>query len=622
MIGLLRKFLVPSRRLGTQCPREKLILYASFILALSTLTLRAETDSLDPTVLEAESQRIAVIDKAKNAVVAVFDAGGKGGGSGVVISPDGFALTNYHVVRPCGTAMKCGMADGKIYDAVVVGVDPTGDVALIQLFGRDDFPAAEIGDSDKAKQGDWVFAMGNPFLLATNLQPTATAGILSGTHRYQPPSGTLLEYTDCLQTDASINPGNSGGPLFDAQGRLIGINGRCSFEKRGRVSVGVGYAISINQIMNFLGDLKSGRIVDHATLGARVTDSEGRVTVAEILDTSDAYRRGLRYDDELVQFAGRHVGTPNAFKNILGIFPKGWRVPLGYRREGKQFDVLVRLPGLHGREELLKTMSGPTPEEIPPEKKKNPRDGKPKPGESPEPEKPELPIPGGEAAKEELPEIVKKHFEEKTGYVNYFYNRREQERLWNAWNGRSHLDNSRDAWLLTGESAGGGAYQLSIGDEGVNFKRPSSEEKWSAGDELNASLAPIGSGGMFPAIYLWRRLADEGFARFGEVYYVGQAPLPGREGLVDVLAGSHKGVDCRFYFDPADGRMLLLEMFPDNESDPCELHFSNYLELDGRDFPGRIEVRFGDELYGAISVIGFRREKQASEEEKKGGAEP
>ena len=75
--------------------------------------------------------------------------------------------------------------------------------------------------------------MGNPFLLATDFQPTATYGIVSATHRYQPPAATLLEYTDCIQTDASINPGNSGGPLFDMEGRLVGINGRCSFEKRG-----------------------------------------------------------------------------------------------------------------------------------------------------------------------------------------------------------------------------------------------------------------------------------------------------------------------------------------------------------------------------------------------------
>ena len=173
--------------------------------------------------------------------------------------------------------------------------------------------------------------MGNPFLLATDFQPTVTYGIVSATHRYQYPAGTLLEYTDCIQTDASINPGNSGGPLFDMEGRLVGINGRGSFEKRGRVNVGVGYAISINQIKNFLGCLRSGRIVDHANLNVRVTaDESGRVVVSDILEQSDAYRRGLRVDDEMVSFGGRPISTPNGFKNVLGIFPKGWRVPMSF----------------------------------------------------------------------------------------------------------------------------------------------------------------------------------------------------------------------------------------------------------------------------------------------------
>src|SRR6185503_5826956 len=164
------------------------------------------------------------------------------------------------------------------------------------------------------------------FLLATDFQPTVTYGIVSGTHRYQPPAGTLLEYADCIQTDAAINPGNSGGPLFNAKGDLIGINGRGSFEKRGRVNVGVGYAISINQIKHFLGYLKSGRIVDHATLGATVsTDKDGRVVIDDLLEDSDAYRRGLRYDDEVVAFGGREIRTVNAFKNVLGIYPNGWR---------------------------------------------------------------------------------------------------------------------------------------------------------------------------------------------------------------------------------------------------------------------------------------------------------
>jgi serine protease Do len=594
MSGRINKLLVVS------------ILYLSAVSPLHA----AETAAPDQAVLDAEASRIAVMDKAKNAVVAIFDSEGNGGGSGVVISPDGYALTNFHVVRPCGAAMKCGMADGKIYDAVVVGLDPTGDVALIKLFGREDFPAAEMGDSDQAKQGDWVFAMGNPFLLATNLQPTATYGILSGTHRYQPPAGTLLEYTDCLQTDASINPGNSGGPLFDAQGRLIGINGRCSFEKRGRVSVGVGYAISINQIKNFLGDLHSGRIVDHATLGARVTDSEGHVTIAEILESSDAARRGLQFDDELIGFAGRNISTPNGFKNILGIFPKGWSVPMSFRREGKKYDILVRLPGLHQPEELFKKTLGPGPEEVPPESKP-----KEKPGEKHAPGGLQLP---GMTSKPELPEIIKQHFEEKRGYANYFFNRLEQERLWKAWNSRTNLAMQNGEWLLSGELSGGGAFQLTLADDGITLKLPSSEQAWKPGDELNSSLMPVGSGGMFPAIYLWRRLAVEGFSRFGDVYYLGMAPLTGHGGLVDVLVGSHKGIDCRFYFDPADGRLLALEMFPDNESDPCEIYLSQYNQIDGRDLPSLMVVRYGNELFGSFSIHDFRIGKVGKDVEKSG----
>ena len=147
-----------------------------------------------PAVVEAENARIAAMDRAKNAVLAIFSPNGQGGGSGVVISPDGYALTNFHVTQPCGSWMRCGMADGRLYDAVLVGVDPVGDVALIKLFGRDDFLAAELADSDQVRPGDWAFAMGNPFLLATDFQPTVSYGIISGTHRYQFPSGTLLEY--------------------------------------------------------------------------------------------------------------------------------------------------------------------------------------------------------------------------------------------------------------------------------------------------------------------------------------------------------------------------------------------------------------------------------------------
>ncbi len=469
-------------------------------------------------VLEAEAQRIAAMSKAKDCVLAVFVPSGQGGGSGVVISPDGYALTNCHVVLPCGKHMQCGMADGKVYDAVLVGLDPTGDVALIKLFGRNDFPAAELADSDRLRVGDWVFAMGNPFLLATDFQPTVSYGIISGVHRYQFPSGTLLEYADCIQTDASVNPGNSGGPLFDAQGRLVGINGRCSFEKRGRVNVGVAYAISINQIKNFLGVLQSGRVVDHATLGALVDWDAGRVVVAEILESSDAYRRGLRNDDEIISFGGRAISSPNEFKNVLGIFPKGWRAPLGYRRDGKRHDVLVRLAGVHGEEELLQKAGGHPPAQPMPLPKPDDKPKKPAPGKGAKPPaeppakpaaKPKGKPPAGRPGRPELPlpEIVAKHFQEKHGFANYYFNALNQRRVWDAWNVATKLAGADGAWTLSGPLETGGQFRFQLTGGGASLKLPSTEINWTAGDELGTSLLPAHSGGLLPALYLWRRLA-------------------------------------------------------------------------------------------------------------------
>jgi serine protease Do len=582
---------------------------------------------VDPAVLKAEAERVAVIDRAKHAVLAIFSSSGAGGGSGVVISSDGYALTNFHVARPCGNAMKCGMPDGQLYDAVIVGFDPTGDVALIKLFGRDDFPHAQMADSDQVQVGDWAFAVGNPFLLAADFQPTVTYGIVSGVHRYQYPSGTLLEYTDCLQTDASINPGNSGGPLFDAQGRLTGIIGRASFDKRGRVNVGVGYAVSINQIKNFLGCLKSGRIVDHATLGALVAfDDQNRVVVSDILEDSDAYRRGLRYDDEIVSFGGRPVSTPNGFKNVLGIFPKGWRVPLSFRRDGGRHDVLVRLSGVHTQAELLEKTRGrrlslpmpiPEPGDDPESKKPRP-DGR-EPGDLPEPKEREpdnrpipihrpVPRPGhprpvpASPPKQPVPEIVKKHFEARRGYANYYFNRLNRDRVWDAWTALGDFASLDGTWTIRGPLDEGGEFRFELSDDGAAIKLPLVEHTWTAADEIGSSPAPPGSGGLLPALYLWRRLAVEGPGEFGEVHYLGTVPLAGHDGLVDVLVGIHGGVECRFLFDPGQGHLLAMEMFPEEHADPCEIYFLDYRELEGRRLPGRMEVRFGDEPYAVFQL--------------------
>ena len=134
----------------------------------------ARADDLPQALVKAQQARIDAIAKASRCAVGVFGPGSHGGGSGVVISADGYALTNYHVVQSCDAFMKCSMNDGNLYDAVIVGIDPTGDVALIKLLGRDDFPFATMADSDLVQQGEYCFAVGNPFLLATNFQPTVS----------------------------------------------------------------------------------------------------------------------------------------------------------------------------------------------------------------------------------------------------------------------------------------------------------------------------------------------------------------------------------------------------------------------------------------------------------------
>ena len=586
------------------------------LLAICMLALAAPVAAraeVAPKVLEAEAARVAAIEKMAASTLAIFsNAKGQGGGSGVVISADGYALTNFHVCNPwspSGPHFKCGMNDGKLYDAIIVGVDPVGDVALIKLLGRDDFPAAPLGNSDRVRAGDWCYTAGNPFLLATDFRPSIARGIVSGVGRYQYPAGTLLEYADCIQTDAAINPGNSGGPLFDAAGRVIGINGRGSFEKRGRVNVGVGYAISINQIKNFLGYLKSGRIVDHATLNANVApDDEGKVAVAEIIDTSDAYRRGLRYDDQILRFGDRRIGTVNAMKNVLGIYPKGWRVPLAFRRGTETFDVFVRLKGIHHRGKLVDLVEGHGDKK--PAEKGKPGDKKPD-GPKDKPPGPKIPDLKKLIKKTpELPSHVKQHYVARHGYANYHFNEMNQNRVWSALVKNGDFLKTADRWIFVTTSerkqkvkiqfdSKTGTYQLPVNEITVDFTR-----------ELGEDLAPRNSGGLLVALHLWQRLLRLGIERYGEVYYLGTMPLPEqdswREGRqYDVLVANYEGAESRFLFDPKSGLLVAMEMMPGDDQDPCEIRFSEYREVDGRKVPHRLDIRHGERPFAVLDVQNF-----------------
>ena len=571
---------------------------ATLLLTLMVTALlgadRALGQQVPSAVKTAEQARIAAIAKAATSAVGVFARGGRGGGSGVVVTPDGYTLTNFHVVKPAGSTMKCSMSDGQLYDAVIVGIDPVGDVAVIKMLGRDDFPAAEIANSDSVQAGDWCFAIGNPFLLATDFQPTVTFGVVSGVHRYQYPAGTLLEYTDCIQTDAAINPGNSGGPLFNADGQLIGINGRGSFEKRGRVNVGVGYAISINQIQNFMGYLRSGRIVDHATLGATVTSDEtGKVIVSNILESSDAYRRGLRYGDELLSFGGRRIGTVNGFKNVLGIYPRGWRVPISFLHDGEQIDTHVRLSGVHSTDELVsKIQQAPKPD--------------PKPGEDP----PKPPGPPGRPPMAKAPAVppeIAKLLEKRRGYANFYFNRLNRDRVWSQLNSETDYSQFSGQWKLFGQIDQLGDLEITLGDEQSHANMPQGAVvlNTDGSAELDSQLGPRGSGGLLLGLHLWRQLLLHGPDKFGKVYYLGTTPLIGRPGLHDTLIGIHKEIEVRFMFDPGTGRLMGLEMYPDLGTDPCEIQFDDFRPAGDQVMPHTLRIRHGDLLYGTIELKNY-----------------
>jgi S1-C subfamily serine protease len=588
--------------------------------AVVGLPLPERAEAVDKRIQEAQARRIAVIEKVKPAVVAIFAPGGQGGGSGVLISEDGYALTNFHVVAGMmslpAPVMQCGLPDGGYYDGVVVGLDKVGDVALVKLLPKkkgQKFPFAKLGDSDKLKEGDWSLAMGNPFLLATDFKPTVTFGLISGVHRYQYPEGTLLEYTDCIQIDTSINPGNSGGPLFNVDGELIGINGRGSFDKRSRINSGVGYAISINQIKNFMGHLRAGIDTDHASLGADLRSEKeegalGSLTVTNVLDTSDVGRRGLQVDDHLFRFGfdDRPLGSVNQYKNVLGIFPKGWRVPLIYQRKDADKEILVRLMGVM-RQGATLNQRMPRPQQ-----------------------RPMGPV--------GPPSPAAKLYVAKAGFANYYFNKLERDRLLTAF--RKHGDFSKltGDWSITAEGRVKGAAEtrtarfkireiaakegkgartlvnMVMGDQAYEVE-PLKEMQDSSTDLKE----PTESGGFLMALYIYKRLLTLGVKGFelkcdhggNEPFYPyppDGKPKSLRDLRVDteVLLTKHGLFTTKFYFSKDTQQLLGFEVKADEDDDPCEVYLSDYKKLDGRMLPARLDVRLGNDRYGTFTVTNYQ----------------
>jgi Do/DeqQ family serine protease len=275
-------------------------------------------------------------------------------GSGVVVSSDGYVLTNNHVIGDPRAEVSVVLADKRELRAKVVGVDEATDLALLKVEARN-LPTLPWGDSSQLKIAEWVLAIGNPFGV---LSQTVTLGIVSATGRRL--EGRLATYEDFIQTDAAINRGNSGGALINARGELVGVN-TAIFSETGGYQ-GIGFSVPSNLARHVMQELRDHGTVRRGTiqdielypLTSRLAEelnapnSRG-VVVSGILDRSEAYAGGLRQGDIIVSFNGTAVDDAQHFIKLLSDAEIGSTVTLGLLRDGKKASARVPISQATGR---------------------------------------------------------------------------------------------------------------------------------------------------------------------------------------------------------------------------------------------------------------------------------
>ena len=267
-------------------------------------------------------------------------------GSGFIISPDGYILTAHHVVEDADEII-VRLTNRDEYPARVVGSDPDSDVALLKVDAHD-LPMVEIGDSDKLKIGAWVLAIGSPF----GFDSTVTAGIVSAKGRSLP----AQNYVPYIQTDAAINPGNSGGPLFDLDGKVVGINSQI-FSRSGGF-MGLSFAVPINLAMKVVDELRTRGRVARGYLGVMIQDLDQKLArafglehpsgalVSQVMPDSPAQRAGLRAGDIILAFNGRALRDSGQLPPLVGQTPVGQTVELEIQRDGRRRTIEVVLDEL------------------------------------------------------------------------------------------------------------------------------------------------------------------------------------------------------------------------------------------------------------------------------------
>jgi serine protease Do/serine protease DegQ len=273
----------------------------------------------------------------------------EGLGSGVIVSPNGYILTNNHVVEGADE-LKVALSDEREFKGKIIGTDPKTDVAVIKI-EADNLPTVTLTDSDRLRVGDLVFAVGNPL----DIGQTVTAGIVSAKGRRVHLLDDINGYEDFIQTDAAINLGNSGGALVDAKGRLVGINSAMMSTTNG--SMGIGFAVPINLASSIMQSLIATGTVARGYLGVGVEpltaelaeamgkDAKGMV-VSTVTPDSPAARAGLKQEDVIVAINDRPVESLDVLRLIIAQTSPGTKVKVRYLREGKAADLEVTLAKL------------------------------------------------------------------------------------------------------------------------------------------------------------------------------------------------------------------------------------------------------------------------------------
>ena len=275
-------------------------------------------------------------------------------GSGVIVTADGYILTNNHVVEDADE-IHVTLSTFEEYEATIIGRDPKSDVALIKITPKADLPFAAFGNSDTLRVGEWVLAIGNPF----GLQKTVTAGIVSAKGR----SINNESYGNFIQTDASINPGNSGGPLFNLKGEMVGLN-TAIFSRTGG-NIGIGFAIPINMAKNVFAQLKEHGKVTRGWLGVMIQqvthelaenfnlDRPIGALVGQVVPGSPAEKAGIKAGDVIISYNGKEVSQMSMLPAMVATTTVGEKAELVLIRDAERQNITVEIGAMEDEEGII-----------------------------------------------------------------------------------------------------------------------------------------------------------------------------------------------------------------------------------------------------------------------------